>query len=242
MIDGVIFDKDGTLFDFRQSWGRWAAGLVRAIAAEQSGAADEARAAELARAIGYDLGAGLFSPDSPVIAASAEEIAAALLPQMPGVSQRQLAARLNALAEAAPMAEAVPLVPVLSALRARGLRLGLATNDAEGAARAHLAAHGVTGFFDMVAGYDTGHGTKPAPGMLLAFAAQCGLDPARIAMVGDSRHDMMAGRAAGMRRVAVLTGVAGEAELAPVAEVVLPDIGALGAWIDGMVQQAPASA
>ena len=28
MIDGVIFDKDGTLFDFRQSWGGWARRLL----------------------------------------------------------------------------------------------------------------------------------------------------------------------------------------------------------------------
>ena len=39
------------------------------------------------------------------------------------------------------------------------------------------------------------HGAKPGPGMLLAFATLCGLAPARVAMVGDSRHDLMAGRA-----------------------------------------------
>ena len=48
----------------------------------------------------------------------------------------------------------------------------------------------------------------------------------------DSLHDLEAGRAAGMRTVAVLTGVAVAAQLAPHADVVLPDIGALGAWID----------
>jgi phosphoglycolate phosphatase len=34
--------------------------------------------------------------------------------------------------------------------------------------------------------------------------------------------------------VAVLTGVAGAADLAPHADAVLPDIGHLGAWIDGL--------
>jgi phosphoglycolate phosphatase len=46
-------------------------------------------------------------------------------------------------------------------------------------------------------------------------------------MVGDSRHDLIAGRAAGMPTLAVLTGVADEAELAPFADVVCPDIGHL---------------
>ncbi len=234
MIDGVIFDKDGTLFDFRRSWGGWTARLVREIAAERAGAPDEAQAVRLAAAIGYDLGAGVFSPDSPVIAATADDIAAALVPLLPGTTQMRLAARMNALAEAAPMAEAVPLLAVLTALRSRGLRLGLATNDAEAAARAHLTAHGVAHLFDMIAGFDSGHGAKPGPGMLLAFAAHCGLTPARVVMVGDSHHDLMAGHAAGMRCVAVLTGIAGADELAPHADAVLPDISALGGWIDGL--------
>jgi phosphoglycolate phosphatase len=129
------------------------------------------------------------------------------------------------------MAEAVPLVPLLTTLRARGLRIGLATNDTEAPARTHLAAHGITGFFEFIAGYDSGHGAKPGPGMCLAFAHHTGLDPARIAMVGDSAHDLHAGRAAGMVCVGVLTGIAGKSDLAPLADVILPDIGALPDWL-----------
>ncbi len=70
--------------------------------------------------------------------------------------------------------------------------------------------------------------------MCLAFARALGLDPARVAMVGDSRHDLDAGRAAGMRVVAVLTGIAGREELEPHADVVLADIGALPGWLSGL--------
>ena len=70
--------------------------------------------------------------------------------------------------------------------------------------------------------------------MCLAFLRQTGLDPARVAMVGDSRHDLDAGRAAGMRTVAVLTGVAGREELAAHADVVLSDIGAIPDWLTGL--------
>jgi len=52
-------------------------------------------------------------------------------------------------------------------------------------------------------------------------------------MVGDSLHDLHAGRAAGMQCVAVLTGVAEAAELGPAADIVLPDIGHLAAWLRG---------
>lgn len=229
MIDGVIFDKDGTLFDFRASWGAWAARLVEMLAAESG-----LSASVLGAAIGFDPVSRRFVPDSVVIAGTPTEIARDLAAALPGASADLLEERLNRLAEGAPMLPAVDLGAVLGALRDRGLRIGLATNDNEEAARAHLAAHGITGLFDYIAGYDSGHGPKPGPGMCAAFARQHGLDPARVVMVGDSRHDLEAGRAAGMRAVAVLTGIAGAAELAPHADAVLPDIAHLGAWIDSL--------
>jgi phosphoglycolate phosphatase len=228
MIDGVVFDKDGTLFDFRQSWGVWAVRLLEQLAT------DQAHAAALAAAIGYYPEQQDFHPDSPVIAATAEDIAEVLLPHLAGYSQSSLISRINALAQDAVMAPAVPLRPVLQGLRNKGLKIGLATNDTEAPARAHLSAHGVLDLFDFVAGYDSGHGPKPGPGMCLAFARQTGIDPARAVMVGDSCHDLIAGRAAGMRCVAVLTGIAKADELQPHADVVLPNIGALAAWIDGI--------
>jgi len=81
--------------------------------------------------------------------------------------------------------------------------------------------------FDFIAGFDSGHGAKPGPGMLLAFARACGLAPHQVLMVGDSRHDLAAGRAAGMPTLAVLTGVAEAGDLADLADAVRPDIGHL---------------
>ena len=228
MIEGLLFDKDGTLFDFRVSWGRWAQDFLTRIAS------DAAHARRLGRAIGFDLDSGAFAPDSPVIAATAADIAAALQPELPGVTVADLTERIDASAGQAPMSEAVPLRPLLSALRGQGLRLGVATNDSEVPARRHLATHGITDCFDFISGYDSGHGAKPGPGMCLAFAWALGLEPGRVAMVGDSRHDLDAGRAAGMRVVAVLTGIAGREELEPHADVVLADIGALPGWLSGL--------
>lgn len=226
MIDGLLFDKDGTLFDFRASWGRWAAGFLSRIAQ------DAAHADRLGQAIGFDIASMTFAPDSPVIAATAADIAAALQPYLPGETVGSLTGLIDASAGASPMSQAVPLRPLLTGFRDRGLKIGLATNDSEAPARQHLAAHGITDCFDFIAGYDSGHGAKPGPGMCLAFAGQLGLDPARVAMVGDSRHDLEAGRAAGMRTIAVLTGVAKRAELAPHADVVLEDIGAIPGWLN----------
>ena len=227
MIDAVIFDKDGTLFDFRASWGAWTESLLAELTQGDDLAA-------LARALGYDPATHGFAPDSPVIAMTTPEIAEIILPLVPHLSREALNATMNRLAELAPMLPAVDLPVVLGALRARGLKLGLATNDTEAPARAHLTGAGVIELFDFVAGCDSGWGGKPAPGQLLAFVQACGLTPERVAMVGDSLHDLDAGGAAGMYRVAVLTGIATANDLAAHADVVLPDISHLAGWIDGL--------
>lgn len=224
-MDGIVFDKDGTLFDFRLSWSAWAAAMLDALAE------DEAHARRMGRAVGYDLETGLFEADSPIVAATNADIAERLVPHLPGRGPDDILDELDAMAAVAPMIPATDLEAVFGALRGLGLRLGLATNDGHRAARAHLAAHGVDRFFDFIAGADSGHGAKPGPGMLLAFARSQGLDPARVAMVGDSAHDLVAGKAAGMVPVAVLTGIAGEGELSGLAEVVLPDISHLPGWV-----------
>ena len=223
---GVVFDKDGTLFDFAATWESWAVAFLTRLAG-----GDATRAARMGESIGFDMANRRFAPDSLVIASTAGEVAEALAPQVPDMPLPVLVDVLNEEASRAPQMPAVPLAPLLGGLRDRGLRLGLATNDAEAPARAHLGQAGITEYFDFIAGYDSGFGGKPAPGQLLAFARHMDLAPQQVVMVGDSSHDLHAGRSAGMATVGVLTGYATEAELRPLADVVLPDIGHLPDWL-----------
>ncbi len=227
MFQGVLFDKDGTLFDFEASWNGWAAAALTEL-----GGGDHARVAHLAARIDFDMERGRFLPGSVAIAGTLDETAAALLPDADASDQATLANWLMARAVETEMVEAVPLRPFLQGLRARGFRLGVATNDAEAPARAHLAAARITDCFEFIAGADSGFGPKPDPGMCLGFAAVLNLAPETVVMVGDSRHDLIAGRAAGMATVGVLTGLAVAAELQDLADVVLPDIGHLPAWLE----------
>ncbi len=227
-FDGLLFDKDGTLFDFRATWAAWSLRVLSELAGQ-----DRALLLRLGDAIGFDVATLNFAPDSSVIAHTAPEIALDLLPHLPtGADAAALVDRMNALAAEAEPVPAVPLRPLFEAFRERGLRIGLVTNDAETPARLHLAHAGIESYFDFVAGFDSGHGAKPEPGPLLAFCRAEGLDPARVVMVGDSRHDLMSGRAAGMRVIGVLTGIAKREELLPFADSVLPDIGHLPDWLD----------
>lgn len=225
-IQGVLFDKDGTLFDFQSSWGAWFHDLIDEMVDTFGGATDP-----IAEAMGFDRKRRRFRAESTVIAETLDETIARLDVLVPGAGRDALRALARGAAERAVMQPAVPLLPLLTGLRARGLALGVATNETEGIARAQLSDAGIAAAFDYIAGCDSGHGAKPDPGMCRAFATDLALDPGSVLMVGDSLHDLRAGAAAGMRPIAVLSGVADADELAPHAEVVLRDIGALPEWI-----------
>ena len=71
MLRAIVFDKDGTLFDFHETWGGWAATALDTLAG-----GDRALVAQLSDAIGYDLVLGHFRPDSPAIAGTSASAAA----------------------------------------------------------------------------------------------------------------------------------------------------------------------
>ena len=48
-VDGIIFDKDGTLFDFRATWDVWALGVI-----EELSEGDAALAQRIADAAVFD--------------------------------------------------------------------------------------------------------------------------------------------------------------------------------------------
>ena len=226
-IHGIVFDKDGVLFDFQRTWGAWAHRML-----EELSGGDEALSQTLADALDYDRPTRTFRPESFVIAGPAHHVSEAIAAHLPDRSLEEVHTFLTREAAKTPLAPAVPLRETLMALRERGLRLGVATNDAEEAAKAQLASQNALDVFELVCGFDSGFGAKPDPGMCLAFAQTTGIAPEALVMVGDSTHDMDAGRAAGFTCVAVLTGVASAEDLAPHADAVLPDIAALGAWLD----------
>ncbi|WP_394196963.1 HAD family hydrolase [Litoreibacter albidus] len=227
-IKGLLFDKDGTLLDFNATWGQWAAGFLGELAA-----GDAALVTRMGDAIGYDVAAGMFHPSSPVIAGTSDVAIDLLLPFLPHWERAALLEHGNAAAAQAPLVAPCPLSALFDEFDTRGLAVGVATNDAESSAIAHVRALGLEGRFARVLGFDSGYGGKPAPEMLWAFSRHCGLEPAQVAMIGDSTHDLHAGRAAGMVCVGVLTGPATREELTPHADVVLNSVADLPDWLDG---------
>lgn len=227
-LDGILFDKDGTLFDFASTWNLWTATLI-----EDLSRGDAQLAQSIAQACHYDLETRSFAASSPIIAGTHRQAAECVASALPDRSVDDIEDLMMYRAAEVPQQPPVPLDPLLAGLASAGRKLGVMTNDSEYAARRHLTEAGVIDRFDFIAGFDSGHGAKPSPGPLLAFAQAMAIVPDRVAMVGDSTHDLIAGRSAGMVTVAVLTGLADADELAPYADVILPHIGHIPDWLAG---------
>lgn len=225
MIRAVLFDKDGTLIDFERTYGVATAQVILALCQN-----DVQLATRLAGPAGFNLESHAFAPSSMIIAGTARDMAESWGNLLGESDIEALITRIDALYldfSRASVTLFADTVPALASLKESGLPLGIATNDSEAGARDHAEQADIHHFFDFFAGHDSGHGQKPGPGMVLAFAEASGFEPSEIAMVGDSLNDLKAARAAGATGIAVTTGIAVAAELAPASDHVLPGIGAL---------------
>lgn len=233
-IRGVLFDKDGTLFDYHRTWRP-----VNEAAALEAAGGDAALADRLLTLAGHDPASGRVAAGSLLAAGHTGEIAEAWARSLGlGVPERAaLVARLDRVFARLGPVHATPvteLEALFAALRSHGLRLGVATSDGERATRAMLAGFVTPGVLSFVAGYDSGHGGKPEPGMVYGFCAATGLVPAAVAVVGDNLHDIRMARAAGCGlAIGVLSGTGSRAGLAAEADVVLETIEALPGWLTG---------
>ncbi|MEM7288402.1 MAG: HAD family hydrolase [Actinomycetota bacterium] len=221
-LRAAIFDKDGTLVDFHATWDPATGAGLRAATS------DEATLQAAADAIGYDLVTDTIRPDSIFVAETNDVIFAALEPHV-DIEEFGAACMVAANDSTVP-ADGLP--DLLTSLRGRGVGLAVATNDWEQIAIDQLEILGWADLFDVVMGSDSGHGAKPEPGMVLEAARRLGVEPSEAIMIGDTAHDLHAGRAAGMETVLV-TGAGSTAAVTPettdLADVVVSSLAELEA-------------
>ena len=221
-ILGILFDKDGTLLDYHLSWS-----ALNVSAATLAARYDLALAAHLLIVGGLDADTGRIRSGSVLAAGTTTEIAQAWI----NAGSRYDLANLTTGIDQIFRAGVATVVPVLELagffqrLKARGLILGIASSDSEAAIRMTAERFGFAAHVDFIAGYDSGYGTKPGPGMLNAFCTSACLAPETTAVVGDNLHDMeMAHNGHAGLKIAVLTGTGSRAELAPAADLCLDSI------------------
>lgn len=231
-IKAILFDKDGTLLDFHETW----MPAIRAVALSLA-EGNEALAEMLMLLGGLDGDSGRIMSGSTLAAGDLTDIAALFAPHIEPAAATDIEALKDRIDQL--FIDNMSPVPVcdLAALAASltgaGYKLGVATSDSEAGARASLAG---TGFLEACAfhcGFDSGHGRKPSPGMVRAFCAAIGVAPAEIVMVGDNAHDIEMGHAAGAAAsIGVLTGTSSRAELEAMTPHVLGSIEELRGFLE----------
>jgi len=98
------------------------------------------------------------------------------------------------------------VVDGLAKLKRMGYKMGCVTNKPRSCTGALLEHSGLAYFFEVVVAGDDLVETKPAPAPLLYAADQLQVDPQDCVMIGDSRNDIDAARAAGMAVLVVTWG------------------------------------
>ncbi len=233
-ITAVLFDKDGTLFEYRATWIP-----INQAAAEAVSDADPTLTRKLLRSAGYDPDNDRLKPGGLLAAGNTGEIAqqwhnvivaeAAEKGAVPSVEE--ITRRVERVYREQGPSRSVPvgdLAAICRTLSCDGYALGLATSDSEQAAEKTLTRFGIRRRFTVVLGYDSGYGPKPEPGMVKAFCAATGVSASEVAVVGDTPHDIeMARRSGAGLAVAVLTGASGRTDLEAEADHVIDSIEAL---------------
>ena len=226
-IDLVVFDKDGTIIEFGSMWSGWAVALVEGLVA----ATGRPIAAPLYAMLGVDpvaasvrAGGGLAATPMARLRDRTREVLVA-----GGLTVTDAERALEEAWHAPdPVASARPVTDLgdlFDRLRAGGCGIAMATTDDRDPTERTLAALRVADRLDATVCADDGIAVKPAPDMVLHLCATLGVEPARTAVVGDTATDLRMGRAAGAGLiVAVLTGVGGRADLAPLADVVIASV------------------
>ena len=94
----------------------------------------------------------------------------------------------------------------LATLRDAGVQLAIVTSKTHALARRGLVRCGLNDYFGVLIGADDVQEHKPHPAPVLAALVRLSADPEDTVFIGDSPHDIEAGRAAGVRTAAALWG------------------------------------
>jgi phosphoglycolate phosphatase len=227
---GILFDKDGTLLDFEATW----LPVLRAFARDLTRGDEDAAEAMLAMG-GFDPATGRFRAGSAIAAGTSVDVARLWYPTLDGDALAVIVAHADESFRLGAIEHSVALPGVaatLAELAELGHVMGVATNDGTATAAESLEAIGLADFFSSVFGYDAVAHPKPAPDMVLAFAAEAGVIPADIVVVGDNAHDLLMARSAGAgAAIGVLSGNGAANDLAPFADAILESICDLPAWL-----------
>lgn len=104
-------------------------------------------------------------------------------------------------------------VKLLQTLKSRGIAVAVATNDKYADALVDMEYIGALSFLDLVVGADSVEHSKPAPDMVDKICAFLGKSAGRAVLIGDTVMDAMLGKNSGVMLTVGVCGIVPEKEL-----------------------------
>ena len=225
-VKAILFDKDGTLFDFNKTWGPWFFEILYDLSKGSN-----KKLNELSLLLKFDLENKIFKVDSPFIAGTEGETVSKIVSFMPNLNRDNLVKWLSNKSKDVLGFPVFNLNNTLNELDDMNILMGIATNDNKIGAHNQLKKSKINHFFKYIYGSDSGFGFKPDSGMQEEFLRVSKLHPKHVLMVGDSFADIISGKKAGMKTIGVLTGVLNRRQLEKQADIVLSSIAELPEFI-----------
>lgn len=198
-VDGVVFDKDGTLISLESYWLAPSRLWIK-VAAGSSSSLERG----LNRTLGFDSDEDRLVPDGPLATATLDDLVelTARILEAGGVESAVATAR-EARDRAVALSATLSPTPIgdvsgtFTRLAAAGLHLAIATTDDTAPTLAALRALGVEGLVEIVIAADGDVPAKPHPEVLGSIVRSFGTSPDRLLMVGDSQRDADTARSGG---------------------------------------------
>lgn len=203
-INGILFDKDGTIIDF-MLWVRWAEAFIDQINNQGTVAYDQS---ELAHTLGFSYESGTWDPQGPLAIGSMQDLLTifTLGLYQQGVSWDQAYQEVHEAYKVLEKTFAIDehikpmngLVQFLEQAKSNAIRMAVVTADNHGKAVQHLDALGLTDYFSAVVGHDLVQRGKPYPEMVYYACSRLNIDPEKTLIIGDSNGDMVLGKNSGV--------------------------------------------
>ena len=192
-VKGIVFDLDATLVDLGEHvrWRDAQKGVVEVYRA--CGCSED----DLARCTAKGLFNFMHEMDTRLSATRSGE-------EMKGIRNGIWGVLDTYEAEGVERCGFMPgTVDALRWVSEKGIRMGVCTSNSGDVAVKVLDKLGVTDNFSSVIGRTRGMLMKPHPDQVLACFREMEVDPREGVMVGDSHNDVLAGKAAGTRAIAI---------------------------------------
>ena len=141
-IKAILFDKDGTLFHFNETWGPWFYDVLLELS---DGKHDFL--VELANLLKYDYKTKTFYKNSPFIAGTEGETIRIMLSLLPNYEEKSLIKWLSKKSMSVAGKPVDNLLDTLEQIQEKNIIMGVATNDSVSSALNQLGENNIKRFF-----------------------------------------------------------------------------------------------